>query len=78
MNAPVFFDEKISAAIAGKSNDEALTIIAALIDEARDAKLAGYGPPQDDIVKAMRRYHQIYEAWVAERLPSTAKETARC
>lgn len=59
--APVFFSEHVSACIEGKSLDEALDALAALILEASADKEAGYGPPQDDLNKARRKWLDMYE-----------------
>ena len=56
----VFFDEIAAEAIAGKSDDEALTILSSLIDEAEADKRAGYGPPTETINIVRRRWLDIY------------------
>lgn len=70
------FSEKIDAAIAGKTASQQIGIIAEMVAQARQDSLAGYGPPNDEIHAAVRRFNQIFDAWIAERLPSTAKEWA--
>lgn len=55
-----WFSEKVDecAALPG---DEALEALRELIDEAAAQKQAGYGPPQDEINRARRRWLALYE-----------------
>ena len=57
---PVFFSEKVAAAIEGKTDDEALQIIASMIADTQFAKQEGSGPPQDEINQARRLFLNIY------------------
>lgn len=59
----VWFSERVQAA-AGLGGEEALTALQILVADAEADKRDGYGPPQDDINKARRKwlaiYHEIY------------------
>ena len=68
MSAPVFFSQKVEAAIAGKDEDAALADLGALIQEAMFDKEAGYGPPQDEINLARRKWLDLYEAFYSGRI----------
>lgn len=57
---PVFFSENVVAAIAGKSDDDALQTVANMIADAQFAKQQGSGPPLDEINQARRLYLNIY------------------
>jgi len=76
MSAPVFFSEKVEAAIAGKRLDHQLTALAALIQEAQADKEEGYGPPAEDLRAARRRWLNLYEEWAAANLPSVSRKVA--
>lgn len=41
--------------------DQALDALRKLIDDAEADKQAGYGPPQDDINRARRKWLDLYE-----------------
>lgn len=65
---PVFFSQKVDAAIAGKDEDAALSDLLALIQEAILDKEAGYGPPQEEINLARRKWLDLYEAIYSGRI----------
>lgn len=68
MIAPVFFSEKVDAAISGKSLDAQLAALAALIQDAQHDKDAGYGPPADELRAARGKWLALYDAWAANNL----------
>lgn len=61
-----WFSERVTDCLVLPSHD-ALTVLQRLIEEADADKHAGYGPPQDDINKARRKwldlYQQVYGPW---------------
>ena len=61
----VFFTERLERAIAGKEPQEQLTIIEELKKQAERDKQAGYGPPQDEITAARRKWLRIYDEHLA-------------
>ncbi|RWF41618.1 MAG: hypothetical protein EOS46_27890 [Mesorhizobium sp.] len=73
MSAPVFFSQKVDAAISGKPLNDQLAALGALIQEAQHDKEAGYGPPADDLRAARRRWLSLYDEWAKENLPSARK-----
>lgn len=65
---PVFFSQKVDAAIAGKDEDAALSDLLALIQEAILDKEAGHGPPQEEINLARRKWLDLYETIYSGRI----------
>lgn len=59
--SPVFFSELCAAAVEGKSLDDALDDLGALILEATADKEAGYGPPQSELNAARRRWLAMFD-----------------
>ena len=62
MNAPAglrWFSERVADCLAHPA-DRALTDLAELIREAEADKADGFGPPQDDINRARRRWLDLY------------------
>ena len=55
-----WFSEHVSDCLALPAG-EALTALAKLIEDAEADKRAGYGPPQDDINQARRKWLALYE-----------------
>ncbi len=55
-----WFSEHVDDCVA-LGGDAALDTLRKLIDEAEADKLAGYGPPQDDINRARRKWLALYE-----------------
>lgn len=70
MFVPVFFSQKVDAALKGKGEFAQLDILAEMILDAEDQKQRGYGPSQDEINRARRRWLDIYESTYAERIPA--------
>jgi len=68
MDAPVFFSQKVNAAISGKPLDAQLTALATLIQDAQHDKDAGYGPPASELHAARRKWLTLYDTWAAENL----------
>lgn len=59
--APVFFSDKVIAAIDGLTDEQALIKIAEMIADAQFAKQEGSGPSQDEINQARRLYLNTFE-----------------
>ena len=55
-----WFSQKVDDCLS-VGGDAALDTLRKLIDEAEADKLAGYGPPQDDINRARRKWLALYE-----------------
>lgn len=55
-----WFSEKVDEA-ATLGGEDALDALLKLIDEADTQKKHGFGPPQDDINKARRKWLAIYD-----------------
>jgi len=55
-----WFSQQVDDCLA-PGGDAALDALRKLIDEAEADKLAGYGPPQDDINRARRKWLALYE-----------------
>lgn len=68
MDAPVFFSQKVDAAISGKPLDDQLTALADLIQDAQHAKDSGYGPPASELFAARRKWLALYDTWAADNL----------
>lgn len=64
-HTPGWLTERLERAIAGKEPQEQLTIIEELIKQAERDKQAGYGPPQDEINAARRKWLRIYDEHLA-------------
>lgn len=55
-----WFSERVADCLA-LGGEAALDALRSLIDEAEADKLAGYGPPKDDINCARRKWLALYE-----------------
>ena len=55
----VWFSERVKAA-ADLGGEEAEKALRQLIDDATADKLAGFGPPQDSVTAARRKWMAIY------------------
>lgn len=55
----MWFSQRVDECLAAPDSLDALR---RLIDEAEADKQAGYGPPQDDINRARRKWLALYEA----------------
>lgn len=65
-----FFPQKVDAALKGRDAFDQMNVLAEMILDAEDQKQRGYGPPQDEINRARRRWLAIYESTYAERIPA--------